>query len=258
MNALLKLNPRAGWQGWYPGWVGMMDPENGRIAAFLQEEAAQLSEQARVLDAGAGTRPYAGYFSRQKYESCDMPGGFYKQKHDFECFLHAIPQPDNSYDAIINTQVLEHVPDPLAVMRELNRVLKPGGRLLLSVPLNGPLHGEPWHFFHFTHHALVELACRSNFTVASCEKVGGAFWTLGKRLPDAFQKLLKQWDPTRARKRGQKLGVSLAMTLGLLPLWLLCYPASAFFVRPLCYWLDRLDIEKSFTLGYTAVLVKEA
>ena len=39
--------------------------------------------------------------------------------------------------------------------------------------------------------------------------------------------------------------------------WLLCYPASAYVFRPLCYWLDRTDIEKSFTLGYTAVLVKK-
>ncbi|MBI3881377.1 MAG: class I SAM-dependent methyltransferase [Verrucomicrobia bacterium] len=258
MKPPIKLNPRAGWQGWCPGWVGMMDPENGRIAAFLQEEAARLAGGARVLDAGAGTRPYAEYFSRQKYESCDMPGGFYKQQHDFECFLHAIPQPDNSYDAIINTQVLEHVPDPLAVMRELNRVLKPGGRLLLTVPFTAPLHAEPWNFFQFTHYGIAELARQSNFEVAACEKMGGAFWALGKRLPEAFRKWLKQYDPTRAKKRGQSLTRSIVMTLLLFVPWLICYPISGYVFRPLCYWLDRLDIEKSFTLGYTIVLVKKS
>jgi hypothetical protein len=46
------------------------------------------------------------------------------------------------------------------------------------------------------------------------------------------------------------------MNLLLFVPWLLCYPASAYVFRPLCYWLDRLDLEKSLTLGYTAVLVK--
>lgn len=253
----IVLNPRHGWMGWWPGWSTLLDPENGRIPAFLVEEAAKLSEGAHVLDAGAGSRPYAPIFRRQKYESCDMPGGFYKQKHDFECFLHAIPQPDNSYDAIINTQVLEHVPDPLAVMREMNRVLKPSGRLLLTVPLTAPLHGEPWHFFHFTHYAIAELARRSDFEIEECEKIGGAFWTLGKRLPDAFRKWMKQCDPFRARKRGQSLAYCIGMTLLLFVPWLICYPISGYLFRPLCYWVDRLDIEKTFTLGYTAVLVKK-
>ena len=185
-----------------------------------------------------------------------MPGGFYPQRHDFECFLDNIPRPDADYDAIINTQVLEHVPDPSAVLKEFQRLLKPGGTLLLSVPLTAPLHGEPWHFFHFTHHALFRLAAQYGFDVRSCEKIGGAFWVLGKRLPDAFRKLLIQYDPTRARKRGQTLTRAVVMTFLMIPAWLLFYPAAAGVLRPLFYWLDRLDIEKSFTLGYTAVFAK--
>jgi len=252
----VPLNPRHGWLGWWPGVRAILDPENRRIPTFLREEAEKLPAGARVLDAGAGRRPYATIFDRQHYESCDMPGGFYEQRHDFECLLDAIPRPDASYDAIINTQVLEHVPDPLAALREMNRVLKPGGHLLLTVPLTAPLHGEPWHFFHFTHYAIRELARASNFEIESCEKIGGAFWTLGKRVPDAFRKWLKQYDPTRARKRSQNLVFCLWMNLLLFVPWLLCYPVSAYVFRPLCYWLDRLDIEKSLTLGYTAVLVK--
>jgi SAM-dependent methyltransferase len=253
-----RLHPRHGWLGWWPGWRGVLDPENRRIAAFLREEADALRQGLRVLDAGAGQRVYAPIFSRQRYESCDMPGGFYQQQHDFECLLDAIPMPENSYDIVINTQVLEHVPDPLAALRELNRVLKPGGHLLLTVPLTAPLHGEPWHFFHFTHYALAELAGRSNFHLLRCEKIGGAFWTLGKRLPDAFRKWMKQYDPTRARKRGQSVALCVLLSAVLLVPWLLCYPVSAYVFRPLCYWLDRIDIEKSFTLGYTAVLAKRS
>jgi len=253
-----QLNPRHGWLGYWPraAWRGVLDPENARIRTFLEEEASRLEEGAKVLDAGAGRRSYAALFWRQEYQSCDMPGGFYPQRHDFECFLDNIPRPDAGYDAIINTQVLEHVPDPLAVLKEFHRVLKPGGILLLSVPLTAPLHGEPWHFFHFTHHALIRLAAQTGFDLVSCEKIGGAFWVLGKRLPDAFRKLLIQYDPTRARKRGQPLTQAVVMTILLLPVWLLFYPVAAGVLRPLFYWLDRLDIEKSFTLGYTAVFAK--
>ncbi len=254
----IPLNPRNGWLGWWPGWRAVLDPENGRIPAFLLEEAARLPDGARLLDAGAGTRPFAGFFSRQKYESCDMPGGFYEQQHDFECFLHEIPRPADNYDAAVLTQVLEHVPDPLAVLRELNRVLKPGGKLLLSVPLNGPLHGEPWHFFQFTHYGLAELAARAGFQIETVEKVGGAFWNLGKRFPDAVRKLMKQYDPFRARKRGQSILFCVWMNLILFLPWLLLLPLSAYILRPLCYWADRLDIQKTFTIGYTAVFVKTA
>ena len=187
-----------------------------------------------------------------------MPGGFYEQKHTFECFLHEIPKPDNSYDAVILTQVLEHVPHPEETLREIARILKLGGKLIISVPLNGPLHGEPYHFFQFTHYGLFELARRSGLAVIRCEKIGGAFWNLGKRVPDTFAKLLKQFDPGRARKRNQPLWFAVLMTLLVLPIWLVGVILFGWLIRPLCYWLDRLDIRKDFTLGYTVVMEKKA
>lgn len=255
----VDLNPRHGWLGWWPkgGWRTVLDPENGRIPAFLEEEARRLSVGSAVLDAGAGRRPFAVLFRNHRYESCDMPQGFYPVKHDFECFLNAIPRPDQTYNVVVLTQVLEHVPDPEAVLRELHRILKPGGRIFLTVPLTAPLHSEPWNFFQFTQYALAELARRTDFDLIRCEKIGGAFWVLGKRLPDAFRKLLKQYDPTRARKRGQNVWCSILLTILMLPIWLVFYPLTAFLIRPLFYWMDRLDLEKSFTLGFTAVLMKE-
>ena len=254
----VSLNPRAGWLGWWPegGIRSVIDPENGRIRAFLREEASGLPGGALVLDASAGTRPYAPLFHRQRYESCDVPGGFYEAKHDFECFLHAIPRAEGSYDGVILTQVLEHVPEPDAVLRELARVTKTGGRLLLSVPLNGPLHGEPWHFYQFTHHGLNESARRTGWNMVRCEKVGGTFWLLGKRLGDLPRSLMKQLDPFRARKRGRSVVGCVVGTLLFLPFWILGLILFSFLLRPLCYWLDRLDLVKSFTTGYTAVFEK--
>jgi SAM-dependent methyltransferase len=253
------LNPRGGWLGWWPrgGLAALLDPENGRIEDFLREQAAKLPAQALVLDASAGAKQYAPIFARSRYESCDVPGGFYAAQHDFLCTLDAIPRPDNHYDAVLLTQVLEHVPNPEEVLKEIRRVLKPGAPLILSVPLTAPLHGEPWHFFHFTHYGLGVLAQRTGYAIGDCEKVGGAFWVLGKRLPDANKKVMKQVDPFRARKRGQSVVFCTIATILYLPFWLVLLPLLSGVVRPLCYWLDRLDIEKSFTTGYTAVFVKK-
>ena len=253
-----KLSPRNGWLGWWPeqGIKAILDPENARIQAFLAEQAQQLSSESRVLDGGAGNRPYQSLFKQQNYQSCDMPGGFYKQAHDFECFMHETPCEDNEYDRVLLTQVLEHVPDPLAVLREIKRILKPGGRLLLSVPLNAPLHGEPWHFFHFTHHGIEQLAKQSGFHITEIEKVGGGFWLIGKNLPVILIKIFKQFDPFRARKRGQNPLFCVLMNLLLLPLYPLAYLPAAYLIRPLFYWMDKLDQQKNLTLGYTAVLEK--
>lgn len=254
----IKLNPRNGWLGWWPkgGLTSLFDPENARIKIFLEEQRALLPENTLVLDAGAGKKPYQKIFDGLSYQSTDMPGGFYKEPHDFECFLHDIPKPDNTYDCVVLSQVLEHVPDPLAVLKELCRILKPGGKLLLSVPLNTPLHGEPWHFFGFTHYGIAELASKSGLMLSDVEKVGGGFWQLGKRIPDTLRRLVKQYDPFRAKKRHQNVYGCILMCFLLIPVWLFLYLPSAYIVRPLFYWLDALDEQKSFTLGYTAVLVK--
>lgn len=126
----------------------------------------------------------------------------------------------------------------------------------MTVPLNGPLHGEPWHFFQFTHYGLAELAQRTNFAMMKCEKVGGAFWFLGKRAADLPRQLIKQVDPFRARRRGRSVTGCIIGTILFLPFWLVFMPLLGYVTRPLCYWLDRLDLSKEFTTGYTAVFQK--
>ena len=257
-NQEILLNSRHGWLGWWPrtGIKSIFDPENARVFEFLVEQRQKMVDQSYVLDAGAGEQPYKRIFDGLNYESTDMPGGFYKMKHDFECELHDIPKPNDHYDVVVLTQVLEHVPDPQATLSEIYRVLKPNGKLLISVPLNGPLHGEPWHFFQFTHYGLNQLALNTGFHITEIEKIGGTFWLIGKRLPIAFSQLLKQYDPFRAKKRGQNVVFSTLISFLLLPTWFIFYLPAAYIIRPFCYWLDYLDRQKILTTGYTAVFIK--
>lgn len=256
----VEIIPRNGWMGWLPpgGLKTILDPENGRISNFLREAADQMEPGSKVLDASAGLCPYRHHFDAHDYESCDIPGGFYENRHDFECHLDDIPKPDDHYDAVILTQVLEHVPDPRAVLGEINRVLKPGGVLLLSVPMNCPLHGLPWHFFQFTHFGLARLAEVTGYRMEQCEKVGGAFWFYGKNLQTTNRQLMKSHDPVRARKRGKSVVWCSVFTLLYSPIWLINRVLLSYLFRPLCYWLDRLDSDKQLTLGYTTVFRKIA
>jgi 2-polyprenyl-3-methyl-5-hydroxy-6-metoxy-1,4-benzoquinol methylase len=67
------------------------------------------------------------------------------------------PVPDAAYDTVLCSEVLEHVADPGAALAEIGRVLKPGGRLVLTTPFLGRLHDEPHDYYRFTKHGLATL-----------------------------------------------------------------------------------------------------
>lgn len=61
-----------------------------------------------------------------------------------------LPFPDDSVDCLLNLAMLEHVPDPAAVVAEMRRILKPGGRFFCFVPFCQPLHAAPHDFTRWT------------------------------------------------------------------------------------------------------------
>ena len=123
--------------------IAKLDPERYSIAEFMEYASKEITKTDRVLDAGAGSAPYKKYFIHANYESTDFEDIFDKKSkdmHNFICSLDNIPKPNNSYDVIINTQVLEHVPEPLKVITEFYRVLKPNGKLFLTAPQGWGIH----------------------------------------------------------------------------------------------------------------------
>jgi len=149
-----------------------------RRMLWVQEQIAYLPAGTKVLDVGAGTCPYRQNFAHCEYVTQDLaqtPGLRYGEI-DIISDLCAIPVADESFDAILCTEVLEHVPDPIAALREMARVLRPGGKLILTAPLGSGLHQLPYHFYggytrQFYERYLPELA----LNVVSIEPNGGLF-----------------------------------------------------------------------------------
>jgi predicted SAM-dependent methyltransferase len=123
---------------------------------WVRAKAATVAEGSRVLDMGAGTCLYRPLFSHcdykthdfKKYEGAEKHGGTSAYGHiDYVSEILAIPAPDQSFDVILCTEVLEHVPEPIQVLKEISRLLRPGGRAFITAPLGSGLHQLPFHFY---------------------------------------------------------------------------------------------------------------
>ena len=117
--------------------------------------ARQDAAGARILDVGAGDRPYEALLQgAAEVVAFDVPGNLHADLHGS---VDAIPVEDASFDLVLCLQVLEHVPDPPAAVRELRRVLRPGGRALVSTHGVYPFHPNPDDLWRWTHTGLEQL-----------------------------------------------------------------------------------------------------
>ncbi len=130
-----------------------------RIDAFLQRELGGV--RGVVLDLGAGLRPFADLIPGQTIALDFRP----RPNLDLIGDAHHLPFADASVDAVVCTEVFEHLIDPPAAAREIVRILKPGGRLILTTRFCFPLHDRPADYWRFTSYTLSRLFAPLNPTV---------------------------------------------------------------------------------------------
>ena len=122
---------------------------------WIAQMSSIIPKNSRVLDVGAGGCPHRMKFDHCYYFAHDFAQLSETQiqdqsgygKLDYVSDILSIPVSDESFDVVLCTEVLEHVPYPIETIQELSRILKSGGTILLTAPLQSGLHQEPYHFY---------------------------------------------------------------------------------------------------------------
>jgi ubiquinone/menaquinone biosynthesis C-methylase UbiE len=222
-----------------------------RRDAWVARHAAALPVGTRVLDVGAGQGRYRALFKHCVYMTQDFAeyrgtsGGVLQENWDYGaldyiCDASAIPVPDGSFDAILCTEVLEHVPEPIRVVGEIARILRAGGFLFLTAPLSSGLHQQPYHFYGgFTPYFYRQFLSAAGLSIVTIESNGHFFRLLMQEMHRGLMIL--------RTRRG----------------WHRWHPA--FWLPRMCLdyvlapWLARLDDTvpvDEFTVGYMVEAVK--
>lgn len=157
---------------------------------FAQKAGESLAPGARILDAGAGIAPYRAHFAHAVYETADFcrVDKAYAQM-DFVCDLADIPVANERYEAVLLTQVLEHVPEPQRVLREVLRVLTPGGHLWLTAPLFYAEHEQPHDYYRYTAFGFRHQLELAGFVVEHLSWLEGYAGTVSYQLKEAVLNL---------------------------------------------------------------------
>jgi SAM-dependent methyltransferase len=153
----------------------------------LETLAAELQVPAdgRVLDYGCAEQPYRGFFGPDvEFVGADLEGNPHATLTLGDGGV--IPAPANSFDAVLSTQVLEHVAEPHTYLAECMRVLRPGGRLLLSTHGIMVYHPDPVDWWRWTSAGLRRIAEEAGFEIVRLEGIMGLAATGLQLVQDSF------------------------------------------------------------------------
>lgn len=206
------------------------------IVEAIKAFAATVAPGSDVLDAGAGDAPYRRLFVHCNYRTQDWPASPHTRAStaDIVGDLRDLPVAAGSLDAVVCTEVLEHIETPWDALDEIHRVLRPGGRLFVTVPFVGELHEEPHDHYRYTSHGIRGLLERSAFVVDNVEPLTGYFQTMTHLL---------RIGGTAFRAPGSRSGLAATVATFLL------LALSKALERP-ARLLDRIDNRHALPIGW--------
>ncbi|MEL6712234.1 MAG: methyltransferase domain-containing protein [Planctomycetota bacterium] len=212
-----------------------------------------------LLDVGGSETPYRPMFEPhvRHYIGMDYPPALLAKQPEMWDLLYSVkhmvnlladgkhlPIATDSVDTVLCTEVLEHVPEPARFLDEIGRVLKPGGKALVTVPFIQPLHELPYDFYRFTPSSLELFARNAGLEVESIEPRGN--------FASANGAMLSQWL-TRS------VGAVKRQTDGsvILSRWrsLLLIPVTAL-IQSFFYLASKVTNDETVCQGYALVARK--
>jgi len=154
----------------------------------IAQSAASIS--GRTLDIGCGQKPYERLMASSAYVGLeiDSPENRIKKNADFFYDGTHFPFPDGEFDSALANQVFEHVFNPAVFLRETNRVLKPGGMLLMTVPFVWDEHEQPYDFARYSSFGLTSLLTGAGFEIVTITKSVNDFRVIFQLINDYIYK----------------------------------------------------------------------
>lgn len=131
-----------------------------------------------VLDYGAGNSPYRQFITCNRYTTADIKQNLNSDiEHIFSpnCPLQL---EDNTFDLVLLLDVLEHVPDPVFVLKEIIRLMVPEGKLIISLPFIYREHETPGDYWRYTFYGIQKLVEDQNGYIQRHKKVGNFAYTI--------------------------------------------------------------------------------
>lgn len=156
-------------QNFNPNLLGMFFNPFFIARRGLAKNIKQLSSEisGKILDVGCGTKPYKDFFNFIEYIGLEFDTGIDNEKKSADYYYDGkiFPFQSESFDSVICNQVLEHIFEPEDFLKETFRVLKPKGKLLLTVPFVWDEHEQPFDFARYSSFGLKHLLNRAGFRI---------------------------------------------------------------------------------------------
>lgn len=142
-----------------------------------------FSNSEKILDLGCGTKPYY-----HKSINARIIGGDIVATKKTHVVFNAMKLPfkNSSFDGIMCVNSLYYYPNPFEAVKEMSRVTKRGGKVILVTPFMYPIHDTPSDKYRFTEYGLRELL-QKDFRIKKIVPVGGIF----NQIPVFFHSLIK-------------------------------------------------------------------
>jgi SAM-dependent methyltransferase len=168
----------------------------GNRVAWLEKTLKAIPANSRILDAGAGEQQFKRFCKHLNYVSQDfaqyvpeeLPSGLQMAKWDYGKLdiisdIASIPEADGSFDAIMCTEVFEHIINPREAIREFSRLLPAGGFLVITAPFCSLTHFAPYHFYTGFNRFFYEQELKaSGFEIIELSANGNYFEYLGQEV----------------------------------------------------------------------------